>query len=173
MKHISDEVLLAYIAGRLSGQEEIEIMEHIAMCDNCAERFAGMLTEENMISPPPDLKSEILEQTVYRKSPVRTIQEIQERKRAKQRELLGYAVKVGVAMAASILMVISISTDSVTRQKHTQEAIGQELVIGEGQEEQGGRKNRNRISGSLQEVSNKMGDALTGFFDIFEKEEGE
>lgn len=173
MTHMNDEVLQAYLAGELSIQKEIEIMEHIAVCDSCAKRFADGMTEKNMVTPPPDLKSGILEQTVYRKSTVRTIQELQERKRAKQKELMGYAVKVGLAMAASILMVISISSNGSIRQSEW--GIKQQETVVEtpkGPLQKEARK-RNRISGSLQKASGKMGDALTGFLDIFEREKEE
>lgn len=173
MKHISDEVLQAYVAETLSMQKEIEVMEHIAVCDSCAEHFASMMAEKNMVSPPPDLKSGILEQTVYRKSTVRTIQELQEKKREKQKEFLGYAVKVSVAMVASILMIISMSSNTGMRQN--QELV-QEQGIVTGIISMNGQKapeKRNRISGSLQKASGIMGDALTGFLDIFEEQKEE
>lgn len=175
MMHISEDILRAYFAGALSVQEELEIMEHIAVCDSCAKRFADGITQEITVAAPPDLKSGILEQTVYRKSPVRTIQELQERKRAKQKELMGYAVKVGVAMAASILMVISMSSNSVTGQKLAGEEIRQNPVSEERQQERGVPEKRNWISDSLQRVSGKAGDALSGFWDIFgnKEEKGE
>lgn len=53
MAHINKEMLQAYIEGILSRQEELEVMEHIAGCDGCAARFAGIMSEERLVSPPP------------------------------------------------------------------------------------------------------------------------
>lgn len=170
MTHISDEMLRAYISGMLPMQKEIEIMEHIAGCDRCAKCFADMMTDENMVTPPPDLKSGILEQTVYRKSTAGTVQKLQAKKQKRRKEFFAYAFKVGIAMAASILMVINMSPNADMQQNQRISEEQKSVLEMMQRPEADKRGKRNQISGSLQKASGKMGDALNGFLDIFEKE---
>ncbi len=158
MAHINDKRLQAYIAGKISTQDEFNIMEHIAGCDICAARFANMMPEERLVSPPPDLKKEILSRTVYQSNPVQAIQRMQERKRERQREFLAYSARVVFAMAASMLIVFTLSAGSSSKQRE----IPAEIVQIQQQEKAEAEK-KNLISGSLQKASGKMGDALQDF----------
>lgn len=170
MTHISEEILREYLAGTVPLQKEIEIMEHIAVCDRCAKCFADMMTDEMQVTPPPDLKSGILEQTVYRKNTLGTLQELQAKKQKKRKEFFAYTFKVGIAMAASILMVINMSAN-VDMQQNQRVAENRQTVAQSMQKQElDKRGKRNKISGSLQKASGKMGDALNGFLDIFGNE---
>jgi len=168
MAHINEETLQAYIEGILSSQEELEVMEHIAECDGCAARFADMMSEERLVSPPPDLKKEILGRTVYRKSPVQAVQKMQERKREKQKEFLAYSARVVFAMAASVLIVFTMSAGTSSRQR---EMPVEMLPIR--QQEKPRAEKKNVISDSLQKASGRMGDALQGFLSMLNGQEEE
>lgn len=168
MTHINEETLQAYIEGILSGQEEFEVMEHIAGCDGCADRFAGMMSEEKLVSPPPDLKKEILGRTVYRKNPVQAIQRMQERKREKRREFLAYSARVVFATAASVLIVFTMSVSTSSKQREMPVEIVQMR-----QQEKPRAEKKNLISDSLHKASGKMGDALQGFLTMFNRQEEE
>lgn len=169
MAHISKEMWKAYEERTLSRQEELDMMEHIAQCDDCAGQFAKLITEEKLVSPPPDLKKDILVQTVYRRNPVQTIKEIQERKGEMQREFLAYTARVVFAMAASVFIVITMSFGAANKQKE----IPAELIQ---IQQQVPKSEKKLISNSLQKASGRMGDVLEGFlafFDKLDKEEGE
>lgn len=163
MAHITEEMLQAYAEGCLPAQKEMEVMEHIAVCDQCAEAFATLMTEEKQVSPPPDLKREILRKTVFHKNPVQTVQTIQERKREKQREFFNYSMKVIFATAASVFMVITMSSGFEGRQK---QEMPDEIVQVEQNVSEGEKKS---VSKSLQEASGKVGDAVTGFLDVIKR----
>lgn len=91
MAHLTEEILQAFVAGNLNAQTEAEVMEHIAHCDSCAEHFADLLAEENLITPPPDLKKEVLEQTLYQKALFRQFRKFRKR-HGKSRGGFGFIV---------------------------------------------------------------------------------
>ena len=167
MAHLTEEILQAFVAGNLNAQTEAEIMEHIACCDSCAEHFADLLAEESLITPPPDLKKEVLEQTLYRKSSVQTIQKVSEKAREKQRRFWIYSAKVGFAMAASLLMIIGMSADFPKKAEPA--AIEESAYV----EKKDSYQRKNPVSGSLQKVSGKMGDALSDFLAVVTRAEKE
>lgn len=167
MAHVTKEILQAFVAGNLNAQAEAEVMEHIAQCNSCAEHFADLLAEENLITPPPDLRKEILGQTLYRKSPAQTIRQISEKAQEKQRRFWIYSAKVAFAMAASLLMIVSISADFPRRAAPV--AIEESAYAGKKDSYQ----ERNPVSGSLQKVSRKMGDALSDFLAVITRAEKE
>jgi len=167
MAHLTEEILQAFVAGNLSEQTETEVMEHIAHCDSCAENFADLLAEENLITPPPDLKKEVLEQTLYRKSPVQAIQKVSEKAREKQRGFWLYSAKVAFAMAASLLMIVGMSADFPKRAEPA--AIEESAYV----EKRGSYQRKNQVTGSLQKVSGKMGDALSDLLAVITRAEKE
>ena len=167
MGHITNEMLQAYVDGMLPVQMELEVMEHIAGCDNCASRFASLQMRENMVSPPPGLREDILQKTVYRSKAVWSVREIQERRREKQRELLVYCAKVAFAMAVSVLMLFTMPSGM----RNTQRNMPMETM--QIQKEGTGAKRKNIVSTSLQKVSGQVGDALNEFLTIFDGSEEE
>lgn len=188
MAHISEEKLQAYISGQLSVQDELAMMEHIAVCDKCACHFAERMVKETVVSPPPDLRQEILEQTVYRIRPMDTVKGIRERKREQKRELLAYSARVVFAMAASIVMLftMSFSTDrmqqmpeeimqaqqetvsTLSRDKMLQKKASQQAEEEDKRKEESDEKSRKKITDSLQEASGKVGEALSDFWNWLE-----
>ncbi len=66
--HLSSEQLSSYLDGEVSTQESRAIAAHLAVCDDCRDRFDGM---QNLVSgllrleregPPPELASRVLGQ---------------------------------------------------------------------------------------------------------------
>lgn len=187
MAHISEKMLQAYISRRLPLREEQAIMEHIAMCDSCAHRFA-VLMEKRTLMPPPDLKQEILEKIVNRKSSVSVLKELPERKQRQRRELLAYSMRVVFAMAASIMIlftlpaqdnsermpeeiiqaqgknVFTFTKDGIVKKKASEKASEE----AEGKKEANGEEKR-KLTDSLQEATGVFGDALSGFIEQFHR----
>lgn len=188
MAHISEEKLQAYVSGQLSVQDELAMMEHIASCDKCACYFADRVVKETVVSPPPDLRQEILEQTVYRICPMNTVKGIWERKREQRRELLAYSARVVFAMAASIVMLFTMSFSmdrtqqmpeeiiqvqqkkafTLTRDGILQKKASQQAQERDRRKEELDEKSRNKITDSLQEASGKIGEALSDFWSWME-----
>lgn len=169
MAHITDEVLQAYVDRMLPMQMELEIMEHIAKCDNCANRFARLQMGEPLVSPPPGLREDILQKTVYRRKAVWTVRDIQERRREKQRELLVYCVRIVFATAVSVLMLFTMPSGMGRRQR----SMPSETMQAQSQKAESRAVKRNAVSASLQKASGKVGDALNDFLAIFDDSDKE
>lgn len=100
MKHTTDSEIRRFHAHTLSSGEEMLLLNHMAKCDFCAGRLANALPEKELLTPPPDLFSNILE--AAKRIPSR---------KEKRREFYHYSTKVVLAMgmALSLLAVCSLS----------------------------------------------------------------
>ena len=98
--HLTGEDLDAWILGMLSAEKERELLAHVGACNHCAELLAAYL-ERDSVRPPAYLREEILEKS---RSPqfqtVRTVRRVSGRMR-----LFLYSLKVGAALAVSLLML--------------------------------------------------------------------
>lgn len=188
MAHIREEMIQEYVNGRLSAEDERMVMEHIAVCDYCATRFASEMAKGALVSPPPDLKQEILKKTVYRTKPVHTVKGVLERKRERRRELLAYSARVAFAMAASIVMLFTMSsyrgqiqqmpqeivqTSQKTASTWAKEGLVRQKASEKAREdarkkETSGESERKKITDSLQEASGKVGETLSDFWNWLE-----
>jgi len=183
MAHISEKMLQAYVSSRLPVKEEQAVMEHIAMCDSCARRFAVYMEKGILVSPPPDLKQGILDKTVGRKDFISPVRDLSEKCSRQRKELLAYSMRVVFAMAASIMILFTMSFQSDAGQLPREIVQPQEktaLVFKRGSivkkaatekasEEEEGKEDsdkgeRKKFTSSLQEASGAVGDSLTGFW---------
>lgn len=99
-EHLTREELEELMAADLSGEGCRSMMEHIASCSFCAERFAGLLENET-VPPPAYLKDEILERT--RSLEVQTAKTVYTL--SKKTRFYLYSLKVGFALAASLYLL--------------------------------------------------------------------
>ena len=53
MTHADDKKLTLLLRGGLSESEKAKVMEHIAECDECADRMACLTLDMAVRSPPP------------------------------------------------------------------------------------------------------------------------
>ena len=183
MAHISEKMLQAYVGNRLPVKEEQAVMEHIAMCDSCARRFAVHMEKGILLPPPPDLKQEILDKTVDRKDFVFLIKDLSEKNIRQRKELLAYSMRVVFAMAASIMILLTMSFQNDAGQLpkeivQTQEkttflfkrgSIVRKTVSEKDSEEEEGKEDsdkeeRKKFTNSLQEASGAVGDTLADFW---------
>lgn len=107
--HITKEQLDYYMLDKMSQTEQMAFFKHISECEFCAEKFADAMQEKELVFTPPDLKDNILEQTVYKKNTisVKLPQEIvMARVRNKQKELWLYTAKVAFAVCVSITIIM-------------------------------------------------------------------
>ncbi len=180
MAHISEKMLQAYVRNRLPINEEQAVMEHIAMCDSCARRFAVHMEKGVLVLPPPDLKQEILDKTVDRKDFVFLVKDLSGKSGRQRKEWLAYSMRVVFAMAASIMILFTMSFQNDTGQLPREIAQTQEKAafvfkrdsivkktiserISE-QKEDPEREEKKKITNSLQEASGVVGDTLSGFW---------
>ena len=161
MAHITEELLRECARGQLPLRERIQVMEHIAECDGCAGRFAALMGEAGMVSPPPDLKRDILRRTVHREASRQAAADRQRRRQKKTRDLFYYSARVVFAMAASIVMFFTMSFPEREQVRETPS-----VVVRERQSASGERKKP--VVDSLQNVSGKMGGVLTDILDFLD-----
>ena len=103
MAHITREMFLSWQSDSLTESEQAEFFEHMAGCTFCAEQFAEWMEEVQAVTEPPVyLAEEILERT--RQIDIRTAVKVKQASR--QVQLLLYSIKVGLAVAASIFVLI-------------------------------------------------------------------
>ena len=98
--HLTEEQLYILKTGDLAAPECRSMMEHIASCSFCAERFADII-EEDPAAPPAYLKEEILDKTNSLEMQTgKTVYQLSKRTR-----LLLYSLKVGFALTASLCLL--------------------------------------------------------------------
>ena len=102
MKHITDAEIRLFHTHKLASDEEMLLLDHMAKCDFCAGRLFSALPERELLTPPPDLCSNIVE--AAKRMPSR---------KEKQREFYRYSTKVVLAMglALSLLVFCNFSKD--------------------------------------------------------------
>lgn len=182
MIHMDQKILQRYMMGTLSAAQEEEMMQHIAQCDKCAAEFATQMMQQELLSPPPDLKKDILRQTVGKQNVMGKKQVAEQTKR--NGGFWAYSAKVAFAMAASIVMLFTLSDYSVqSRQaqfasegavsreqkifadstKESRKKIAQAKKESEQKKEAHKREQKEEnIGDSLQKMTGRAGDALFG-----------
>ena len=101
--HLTEEWLKAWKAGTLSAEEQQMIFTHTGCCDHCAELLFDFL-EQDLAEPPAYLQKEILEQSKsLRVQAGRNVYQT-----SRQMRLFLYSLKVGFAVAVSILVLFAV-----------------------------------------------------------------
>ncbi len=171
-RHISEEVMGQFVKGGLSGKEERRIMEHVAQCGFCAGRLAGCMEKTELLMPPPGLKQEILQNTVYRKETFAAADKIWKGKMGNWGELFCYSVKVAFAVCVSITMLFTLSIEKggmreIDRMPEEIMQVQQEVGNGRGilGKDNGFMQGDSEgITDSLQDISQKAGETLSAFW---------
>ena len=99
-KHLTTEELAALTSGTLPAAEEAELFAHAGVCDYCAELLSAYV-EQELLEPPAYLREEILEKS--RRPDIQAARTI--RRTSRQTRLFLYSLKVGFALAVSLLML--------------------------------------------------------------------
>ncbi len=111
-RHITDEMWIALKQDTIRPEEFMQILEHTCDCTWCAERMAEILEQEDGIetewaaAPPSYLAGEILERA--KQLDVRAAVAVKQT--SKRLQLFLYSMKVGVAVAFSMLILVLTST---------------------------------------------------------------
>lgn len=101
-QHVTKELFQSWQQGSLNSQKEQEFLEHVGRCTYCAEQFAEWMEEDVCMEPPVYLKEEIKRCT--RQLDVQTV--VRVKQTSKRIQLLVYSLKVGLAVAASIFLLV-------------------------------------------------------------------
>lgn len=97
MTHADDKRIMLLLRGGLSESEAAEVMEHIAKCDECADRMADLTLDMACVDPPAGMSEEILAAAAKEKT----------REKRRQDNLLMYSVRVVAGICAALVMIFS------------------------------------------------------------------
>ncbi len=98
--HVTEEWLKAWNLQQLSGAEEQMLLTHVGTCSFCADQFAACL-EQDLTELPAYLHEEILERS--KSLEIQAVKKVYQT--SKQMRLFLYSLKVGVAVAVSLLLL--------------------------------------------------------------------
>ena len=73
--HLSSETLMKLKTGKLSLEEKLEALEHIADCNLCAELLADSFQQEDILIVPQDFQSRVIKETNFEAQAERTIKD--------------------------------------------------------------------------------------------------
>ncbi len=105
MTHADDLTLKLLLKGELGSTETAQLMQHIAECDGCADRFAELTLSMATLEPPSGLYEEVLAATAKEQSG----------QRKKQESLLMYSIRVIAGVCAAIVMLFSGLFEKITQ----------------------------------------------------------
>ena len=105
MTHADELKLKMLLTGELDSSQSTALMQHIAECEECSERFADLTLSIATVSPPEGLYEEVLaaaakEHTAQQK---------------KQESLLMYSIRVIAGICAAIVMLFSGLFEKITQ----------------------------------------------------------
>ena len=101
--HVTKELLKDYQAGKLTGAEELSLFHHVAECSHCSSLFAESFEEEPLLMAPRDFEAKVIKNS----QSFNTQAAVTVRHCSKQMQLALYSLKVGAAVAASLLLLAS------------------------------------------------------------------
>ena len=110
MTHADDKRITLLLRGELSEREAAEVMEHIAKCDECADRMADLTldmacVDMAAIDPPAGMNEDILAAAAKEKT----------REKRRQDNLLMYSVRVVAGICAALVMIFSGAFRHITK----------------------------------------------------------
>lgn len=94
--HITEESLGAFRNGKLEKSEKLQVLEHISVCDECADRLAEGFENAKTVSCPPDFTECLMKKVNQKKSGDNP-----------EKEFRMYVFRVGLAVAATLVFIFS------------------------------------------------------------------
>ena len=116
MTHADDKKLTLLLRGGLSESEKAKVMEHIAECDECADRMACLTLDMAAIDPPAGMSEDILAAAARENT----------REKRRQDNLLMYSVRVVAGICAALVMIFSGAFKHISKRYRYVEAERQE-----------------------------------------------
>lgn len=104
MTHADDKKLTLLLRGGLSESEKAKVMEHIAECDECADRMADLTLDMACVDPPAGMSEAVL--AAARENT---------REKRRQDNLLMYSVRVVAGICAALVMIFSGAFRHITK----------------------------------------------------------
>jgi predicted anti-sigma-YlaC factor YlaD len=103
-EHLTPDIMKDLKSGRLSGSEAVTVLEHIGECEQCADAFAGIYRETELLELSPGFRSAVFSAVEREKRPI----PIERAKRDnKRRELFRYGFRVSIAACITLVLLFS------------------------------------------------------------------
>lgn len=103
-EHLTPDIMTALKIGRLTGAEAVSALEHIGECEQCADAFAGIYHEGELLELPPGFRSAVFS-SVERER--RTVPIVKSEQNDKKRELFRYGFRVSIAACITLVLLFS------------------------------------------------------------------
>ena len=117
MTHADDKRITLLLRGELSESEAAEVMEHIAKCDECADRMADLTLDMACVDPPAGMNEDILAAAAKENT----------REKRRQDNLLMYSVRVVAGICAALVMIFSGAFRHITKINDKSRSISQSI----------------------------------------------
>ena len=117
MTHADDKRITLLLRGELSESEAAEVMEHIAKCDECADRMADLTLDMACVDPPAGINEDILAAAAKENT----------REKRRQDNLLMYSVRVVAGICAALVMIFSGAFRHITKINDKSRSISQSI----------------------------------------------
>ena len=110
--HITEQEWVGFWQQQLGEEEQSELLAHVCDCEQCSFKMANGIPKEWQLTAPAYLKKE-------------TVQYVRQRTRLqrffdrRQLQLFTYSLKVGVAMAAALLLVLQMELPTASLSEQT------------------------------------------------------
>ncbi|MGO5051484.1 anti-sigma factor family protein [Lachnospiraceae bacterium LCP25S3_G4] len=145
--HVEQLTLQRFLEGTLNTEQYMEVLEHIAECEYCAEEIAVVEMQESRVKAPAYLKEQILT-----RSQAPDIQAaIRAKKTSKKMQLFYYSAKTATAVIGALLLLIAVTQANTTdRINYKKEPHKIEEVTGKIKE------SSNQLAGFINEFSNQL-----------------
>lgn len=117
MTHADDKRITLLLRGELSESEAAEVMEHIAKCDECADRMADLTLDMACVDPPAGMSEDILAAAARENT----------REKRRQDNLLMYSVRVVAGICAALVMTFSGAFRHITKINDKSRSISQSI----------------------------------------------
>lgn len=116
-RHLSSETLMKLKTGKLSLEEKLEALKHIADCNLCRELLADSFQQEDLLIVPQDFQSRVVRETQAERTIVnsrishKAVADINapgfSGSNRRKREFYLYAARVSLAMCLTLMLVFS------------------------------------------------------------------
>jgi hypothetical protein len=159
-KHITEEMWIALEQNTITTEDYMKILEHTCDCTWCAEHLASVMEQDTLAQTPPAY----LEEEIANRAGQLDIQvQAAVKKTSKQVQLLVYSLKVGLAVAVSMLLLVAtanVQTLDTSEIRQQQQENWEEEISRRAEKEDGFLKQINQATSNATKKMNAFTNSL-------------
>lgn len=101
--HIQENIMKEFLDGKLEAEQLLEVLEHMEICDYCAEALTT-ISDAQTLNAPRYLKDQIINRTQM--VDIQAVEQI--KKTSKKMSLLLYTLRTTTAVAGALLILFAV-----------------------------------------------------------------